>query len=179
MVCRLEESGVFHGRFAVAAGSGSAQAFQLTAGRGYDYQPDCSPDPRWLVFARYDGDAVELWSLDLRNGQTKQMTSGGAVNVEPRFSPDGTRLAFVSTSYKGHFHIFTGRFTDGLLHDVRQLTPESISPLPRYYYSQVDHEISPVWTRDGSEILFVSNRGHIHGTGGFWKVEGRRGRGGD
>ncbi len=149
----------------------SAKAEQLTAGSGYDYQPDWSPDGRWVVFARYEHDAVELWSLDLRDGQTRKMTSGGAVNLEPRFSPDGKRLAFVSTSYKGHFHIFVARFEDGLLTDVRQLTPENVSSLPRYYYSAVDHEISPVWSRDGSEILFVSNRGHIHGTGGFWRMK--------
>jgi TolB protein len=153
----------------------SAKAEQLTAGPGYDYQPDWAPDGRWLVFARYDHDAVELWSLDLRDGRTRQMTSGGAVNVEPRFSPDGKRLAFVSTSYKGHFHIFAGQFDNGSLSNVRQLTPENVSPLPRYYYSQVDHEISPAWTRDGSEILFVSNRGHIHGTGGFWKIKAEPG----
>lgn len=150
---------------------GSTIAEQLTAGPGYDYQPDWSSDQHWIVFARYDHDAIDLWSLDTRNGQTKKMTSGGAVNVEPRFSPDGKKVAYVSTSYKGHFHIFVGRFESGLLSDVRQLTPEHVSPLPRYYYSQVDHEISPVWTWDGSEILFVSNRGHIHGTGGFWKVK--------
>ena len=154
---------------------GSTKAEQLTAGPGYDYQPDWSSDQRWVVFVRYDHDAVELWSLDMRDGRTRKMTSGGAVNVEPRFSPDGKQLAFVSTSYKGHFHIFVGRFEDGLLSDVRQLTPENVSSLPRYYYSQVDHEISPVWTRDGSEILFVSNRGHIHGTGGFWKVKAEPG----
>ncbi len=159
---------------------GSTKAEQLTAGRdsdgsGYDYQPDWSSNQRWVVFARYDHDAVELWSLDMQDGRTRKMTSGGAVNVEPRFSPDGKRLAFVSTSYKGHFHIFVGRFEDGLLSDVRQLTPENVSSLPRYYYSQVDHEISPVWTRDGSEILFVSNRGHIHGTGGFWTVKAEPG----
>jgi TolB protein len=155
----------------------SAKAEQVTAGPGYDYQPDWSSkdDGRWVVFARYDHDAVELWSLDMRDGRTRQMTSGGAVNLEPRFSPDGKRLAFVSSSYKGHFHIFVGRFEDGLLSDVRQLTPENVSSLPRYYYSQVDHEISPVWTRDGSEIVFVSNRGHIHGTGGFWKVKAEPG----
>jgi TolB protein len=153
----------------------SAKAEQLTAGPGYDYQPDWSSDQRWVAFARYDHDAVELWSLDLRDGRTRQMTSGGAVNLEPRFSPDGKRLAFVSTSYKGHFHIFIGRFDEGLLSDVRQLTPENVSSLPRYYYSQVDHEISPVWTRDGSEILFVSNRGHIHGTGGFWRIKAEPG----
>jgi TolB protein len=153
----------------------SPKAEQLTAGPGYDYQPDWSSDGRWLVFARYDHDAVELWSLDLQDGRTQQMTSGGAVNVEPRFSPDGKRLAFVSTSYKGHFHVFIAQFADGLLADVRQLTSENVSSLPRYYYSEVDHEISPVWTRDGSEILFVSNRGHIHGTGGFWKIKAEPG----
>jgi TolB protein len=155
----------------------SAKAEQLTVGPGYDYQPDWSPNDggRWIVFARYDHDAVELWSLDLRDGQTRQMTSGRAVNVEPRFSPDGKRVAFVSTTDKGHFHVFIGRFDDGLLSDVRQLIPENISSLPRYYYSQADHEISPVWTRDGAEIIFVSNRGHIYGTGGFWKVKAEPG----
>ena len=154
---------------------GSTKAEQLTAGSGYDYHPDWAPDQRWVVFARYEHDAIELWSLDMRDGRTRKMTSGGAVNLEPRFSPDGKRLAFVSTSYKGHFHIFVGRFEDGLLSEVQQLTRENISSLPRYYYSQADHEINPVWTRDGSEILFVSNRGHIHGTGGFWKIKAEPG----
>ncbi len=150
---------------------GSPTAEQLTAGPGYDYQPDWSSDGRWVVFARYDHDAVELWSLDLRDGRARQMTTSGAVNVEPRFSPDGKRLAFVSTSYKGHFHIFVAGFAEGSLSGVRQLTPERVSELPRYYYSKVDHEISPVWSRDGEELLFISNRGHIHGTGGFWRMK--------
>ena len=153
----------------------STMTEQITVGPGYDYQPDCSPDGRWVVFARYYQDAVELWSLDLQDDHTSRLTSGGAVNVEPRFSPDGTRIAFVSTTNKGHFHIFVGRFAKGGLKDVQQLTSENVSSLPRYYYSQVDHEISPVWSRDGSEILFISNRGHIHGTGGFWRMKAQPG----
>ena len=154
---------------------GSTITSQLTAGPGYDYQPDWSADGHWVIFGRYDHDAVELWVLDLRDGRARQLTSGGAVNLEPRFSPDGRRLAFVSTSYKGHFHIFVGRFEDGELSEVQQLTPENVSPLPRYYYSNVDHEISPAWSHDGSEILFISNRGHIHGTGGFWQMKAQPG----
>ncbi len=154
---------------------GSTTTKQLTGGPGYDYQPDWSGDGRWIVFARYARDAVELWSLEVASGRTQQMTSGGAVNVEPRFSPDGRQIAFVSTSYKGHFHIFIGNFADGLISDVRQLISEHISDLPRYYYSPADHEISPVWTKDGAEILFISNRGHIYGTGGFWRMKAEPG----
>ena len=154
---------------------GTTTAEQLTAGPGYDYQPDWSADGRCVVFARYDHDAVELWLLDLEQRRTRQLTSGGAVNLEPRYSPDGKRLVFVSTSYKGHFHIFVGRLENDDLKDVQQITPENVSSLPRYYYSQVDHEISPVWTRDGSELLYISNRGHIHGTGGFWRMKAQPG----
>ena len=56
-----------------------------------------------------------------------------------------------------------------------RLTGETKSDLPRYYYSAFDTEISPVWTRDGKEILFVSNRGHIHGSGGFWRMRAEPG----
>ncbi|HEX4487128.1 MAG TPA: CehA/McbA family metallohydrolase [Terriglobales bacterium] len=149
----------------------STVAEQLTSGPGYDYQPDWSHDGRWIVYAKYANDAVELWTLDTTSGQTRQLTNAGAVNVEPRFSPDGKRVAFVSTSYHGRFHIFTAAFVTGELKDAERMTGENRSPLPRYYYSPFDHEISPAWSPDGSEILFVSNRGHIYGTGGFWRMK--------
>jgi TolB protein len=134
---------------------GTEEAEQLTDGPGYDYQPDCSRDGKWLVFTKYDHDALELWALNLENNGVHQLTRGGTVNVEPRFSPDGKRIAFVSTQYKGHFHIFVGDFTEGELKNVQQLTAENRSTLPRYYYSAFDHEISPAWSPDGSEILFI------------------------
>src|SRR6478672_8897191 len=149
----------------------STLAQQLTAGPGYDYQPDCAPDGRWIVYASYAKDAVELWALNLETRRTRQLTTGGAVNLEPRFSPDGRRIAFVSTSLNGRFHIFVGQFSDGELRDVHRLTGENRSSLNRYYYSQFDLEISPAWSPDGKEILFVSNRGHIYGSGGFWRMK--------
>jgi len=54
---------------------------------------------------------------------------------------------------------------------VRRLTGESRSNLPRFYYSEFDHEISPTWSPDGEDLIFVSNRGHIYGTGGFWRMK--------
>ena len=153
----------------------SFEAEQLTAGPGYDYQPDCSSDGRWVVYSSYANDAIELWALNLETRQSRQLTSGGAVNVEPRFSPDGKRIAFVSTSYHKHFHIFISQFANGELTDTKRLTGETRSDLPRYYYSEFDHEISPAWSPDGSEIIFVSNRGHVYGTGGFWRMKAEPG----
>jgi TolB protein len=116
----------------------SGKAEQLTAGPGYDYQPDCSPDGRWVVYVNYRSDALELWVFDLEKRQPHELTSGGAVNIEPRFSPDGKHLAFVSTSYNGHFHIFVGDFSGGELTSVRRLTGESRSNLTRFYYRSRD-----------------------------------------
>src|SRR5438094_2122371 len=42
----------------------STVAEQLTAGAGYDYQPDFSPDGHWVVYASYAKDAIELWALN-------------------------------------------------------------------------------------------------------------------
>ena len=153
----------------------SGVAEQLTAGPGYDYQPDCSPDGRWVAYVSYRHDALELWVFDFETRQSHRLTSGGAVNVEPRFSPDGKRLAFVSTSYNGRFHIFVGDFGGGELTGVRRLTGETRSNLPRFYYSEFDHEISPTWSPDGEELIFVSNRGHIYGTGGIWRMKAQPG----
>jgi TolB protein len=156
-----------------AAREGAGVARQLTAG-SYDYQPDWSPDGRWVIYSSYRNDAMELWILELASGVAKPLLANGAVNVEPRFSPDGSRIVFVSTLYNKRFHIFTADIgADGTLANIQRLTGEHRSELPRYYYSPFDHEISPAWTRDGRDIIYVSNRNHIYGTGGFWRTPSR------
>src|SRR5467141_3776287 len=152
---------------------GSGVAEQLTSGSGYDYEPDWSPDGRSVVFGRYAHDAIDLELLDLASGTVTALTANGAVNVEPRWSPDGTRIAFVSSAYNRRWHIFV--LSPEGAKDPLRLTEDSGSKLPRYYYSTWDHYISPTWSPDGQEIIFVSNRGHIHGTGGFWRMDAHPG----
>src|SRR5438445_206806 len=55
---------------------GSRVAQQLTAGEGYDYQPDWSPHGRLVVFARYVHDAIELQLLDLAAKTVQPVTAG-------------------------------------------------------------------------------------------------------
>ena len=149
---------------------GSNEAEQLTAGPGYDYQPDWSPDGRSVIYASYGGDAVELRLLDLPSGRSTALVADGAVNVEPRWSPDGGRIAWVSTAHEGRFHIFVAGVRDGRLAGARRVTEDRDGRLPRYYYGAHDQYLSPTWSPDGRELMVVSNRGRVWGSGGVWRM---------
>lgn len=150
---------------------GSDEAVELTHPRAaYDYQPDVAPDGRSVVFSRYNGDAIELWRLDLASRHEKQLTSAHAVNVEPRLSPDGKRLAWVSTQGTGHFNLFIADVAADGLRNGHPLLGERRSKISRYYYSPFDHAINPSWSPDGKRILYVSNPEIAWGTGDIWSV---------
>ncbi len=150
---------------------GHDKARELThADAAYDYQPDVAPDGGSVVFTRYDGRALELWRLDLAKGSEQQLTRDGAVNVEPRLSPDGKRLAWVSTQGTGHFNLFIADIDADGLKNTRPLLGERRSKLDRYYYSAVDHAINPSWSPDGKTIYYVGNAEVAWGSGDLWAV---------
>ncbi|HEX6740238.1 MAG TPA: CehA/McbA family metallohydrolase, partial [Sphingomicrobium sp.] len=150
---------------------GSDEATELTHPRAaYDYQPDVAHDGNSVIFSRYNGDAIELWRLDLKSGGEQQLTSAHAVNVEPRLSPDGRRLAWVSTAGTGHFNLFIADVGPEGLRNSHPLLGERQSKISRYYYSTYDHALNPSWTPDGKRILYVTNNEVAWGTGDIWSV---------
>jgi Tol biopolymer transport system component len=154
---------------------GTGVAEQLTDAASYDHQPDWSPDGRYIAYSAYRNDAIDLMMLDLTTGISRPILENGAVQVDARWSRDGKRIAFVSTRHEGRWHVYTALVTDGGLGTVERVTTDQDSQLPRYYYSKFDHYLSPTWSPDGWELLIVSNRGRIWGTGGFWRMDARPG----
>ncbi|RYZ11206.1 MAG: S9 family peptidase [Comamonadaceae bacterium] len=49
------------------------------------------------VDAENDGYESSIWTLELDGSRVRQLTQGGAQDQSPRWSPDGQRLAFLST----------------------------------------------------------------------------------
>ncbi|HWA92164.1 MAG TPA: CehA/McbA family metallohydrolase [Rhizomicrobium sp.] len=138
----------------------STTAEELTAGPGYDYQPDWSRDGKRIVFVRYLHDATNLYTLDVKSGTVAALTKGSDVNLEPRWSPDGKHLVYVSTRGTGHFHVFV---------DGKPWSAERKSRIARYYYSPFDQQLSPDWSPDSRALVYVDNPETGYGTGALWR----------
>jgi dipeptidyl aminopeptidase/acylaminoacyl peptidase len=83
-----------------------------------------------------------IWLAPLDGGAPpRQLTSGLAKDSQPRWAPDGTRLAFVSTREGDNSQIYVMRVTGG---EPRGLTTTAHSA----------H--SPAWSPDGTCICFVA-----------------------
>ena len=124
------------------------------------------------AWAAADGH-VGLVPLGPASGPPRKLDGHTALLRVIRFSPDGTRLAFVSTAYEGRFHVFLLALGEGETAGPVRLTEDHDSGLPRYYYSRVDHEINPAWTPDGKSLIVADLKGQIE----MWELDGlKRGR---
>ncbi|MFM7929447.1 MAG: hypothetical protein ACKO9Q_17205, partial [Pirellula sp.] len=107
-----------------------------------------SPDGETLVF-RW---ANELWSTSVeQNGSIKRLTNHPAVESQPRFSPNGQQIAFISNR-SGSNQIYVMPAEGGI---PQQKTFHSEG------YSLAD------WFPDGNSVLAVASRDH------FWRGSNR------
>ncbi len=63
---------------------------QLTSGSTYDYQPDLSPDGRWVVYTSWPSNLASIWKVPSSGGVPVRVTGGQA--RRPFISPDGRRI---------------------------------------------------------------------------------------
>ncbi len=71
---------------------------------GGDYQPNWSPDDRSLVFFSFRSGSGDIYRIELDDAgqpagdpsQPRQLTTHSSNNLNPFFSPDGTRIVYMS-----------------------------------------------------------------------------------
>jgi imidazolonepropionase-like amidohydrolase/Tol biopolymer transport system component len=112
---------------------------------------DVSPDGKTIVFDMLG----DIYSLPISGGDAKLLRSGHAFEIQPRFSPDGKKIAFTSDAGGGE-NIWIMN-ADGS--DAQQITNESFRLLN-----------NAVWTPDGRYVVarkhFTSERSL--GAGEMW-----------
>src|SRR5207244_1745628 len=123
-----------------------------------------SPNGKFLVFPEASGiDSPRSWIslLSLSDYSTRRLTlpPGGSLDQSPKFSPDGSQIAFVrSTVAGGSNDVYVIGAGGG---EAKRLT--------------FDHRPiigPPAWTVDGREIVFSSTRG---GPESLWRIFARGG----
>ncbi|MFO7550643.1 MAG: amidohydrolase family protein [Haliea sp.] len=112
---------------------------------------DVAPDGRHLVFDLLG----DIYELPIAGGEARALTSGHAWDMQPRYSPDGSRIAFTSDRTGGD-NIWTLERSSG---DLRQISFETFRLLN-----------NPSWSPDGQYLAarkhFTTSRSL--GTGEIW-----------
>ena len=138
----------------VTAPLGPAETLVFDTSEGTWMNVDVSPDGRQLVFDLL-GDIYTMPVAGSGNAQATRITSGAAFDMQPRFSPDGKRIAFTSDR-DGLWNIWAMAI-DGK--DAKQVSKEK-----RWFVN------SPTWSPDGAYIFarrhFVAQRSL--GAGEIW-----------
>ena len=130
---------------------GKKRTIKIDTAEGTWMSLDVSPDGKTIAFDLLG----DIYTMPASGGTATAIASGMAWEIQPRFSPDGTRIAFTSDRAGGD-NIWT-MSTDGS--DMQQVTDESFRLLN-----------NPAWSPDGQ---FIAARKHFTtsrslGTGEMW-----------
>lgn len=118
--------------------------------RPYFTEPHAAPDRTEIAFVS----GSDIWRVDAKGGEASLLVSHPAEESRPLYSPDGKRLAFVSTrTGGGDLYVLT--FASG---ELRRITFED------------GREDLDAWSRDGQWLYFHSAAGDIEGMVDVYRV---------
>ena len=121
----------------------SARQASFTATEGTWMSLDVSPDGQTIVFDLLG----DLYTVPIEGGKATALTTGMAFDAQPRFSPDGNTIAFISDRSGG---------------DNLWLLELDRSDTVQVTQGNNSLRVSPEWTPDG-EFLVVSEGGGLGG----------------
>ena len=115
---------------------GKVREIDFTTSEGTFTSVDVSPDGRWIVFDLLG----HVYRMPIGGGTAECLTqsSGVAINVQPRYSPDGRHIAFISDR-KGQMNVWV------MASDGSDAEPVHLDARNEYRW--------PAWTGDGRFIV--------------------------
>jgi TolB protein len=122
------------------------------------YCPSWGPEEKKIVFCNIHSRVVagriitEIWEARVDRADARQLTLLDAFSKNPSWSPDGSRVVFVSNKY-GHFNIFE---VDVHTREIKRLTKENAS------------ENNPVYSPSGRYVAYVSTK---TGSSAIWILD--------
>ena len=137
------------------------EARQLTSSPGLELDPAISPDGNMLAFAAGTTARTDIYVRQLSGGETINLTAGlpEVWNRWPRWSPDGSVIAFVSSAYQTLQRATLPRAVAGSSPTTVIRTVPSLGGTIR---TLVEATLAGhAWAPDGKRLVYVRDRG-IH-----------------